>query len=298
MPNPTETCAEAAETARAAAKEAPLGSPARTYGMTLAELFDTIGHDLNELGGLSPRMRRVGVDLAGAFTRLHRDDEQLRERFAEMLDAGEPFAVATEVMTTNAELSPAGSAPRALAEAFLDLFAYVTHDETEVDEVLLDLLRKLALAVIDIDESGPELEEIALPAGDMQVGIYPDGTPAVVHVGVDQLAGKSRAAVEQLLDEYEAGRVLAADAGIAIAGDSMRFRLRSVDGEPTRVDVYDQAGERMAIITEQPSKHGEHAEWHVGVIVAGAAKSAASVSFARVVEHLDRFIAEHVEGRL
>lgn len=306
--DPAETCTAAAGAARLAAREAPLGSPARIYGTTLAEVFETIGHDLTELGGMSPRMRRAGVDLAGAFLRMHRDDEKLRARFAEMVDAGEPFAVATEVMTTNAEISPAGSSPRALADAFLDLFAYVLSDDTVIDEVLLDLLRKLAIAVIEIDDAMPaEIEQIDLGALDVPVGNYPDGTVATIQIPAGNpladvtggLVGEIRTVVSSAVEslaEFEQGAAYARAAGVDAPEGSRRFRLRSVGAEPVRVDVYDQAGERIAIISEAPSKHGEHAEWHVGVIVCGAAKSAASISFGRVVEHLDRFLAEHIGG--
>jgi hypothetical protein len=306
--NPTETYAAAAAAARAIADECNPVEPAHKFGRTLADLFETLGDEQLRLGALPPRVRQLGLDVARLFLAVHRVDQDNAAAMEAAALAGNPYAVALGIMQTNEGITPPGSAPRILASAFVDLIMHAVDPETELDAEVDGLLRRLCSAIVAVDQADAaeaderELyERDQLGPGEFPIGVFADGTIAAGSVpGAMPLtvAGKTNLFPEIVaqglaqrlgdqLDDIRQGRDFAVALGVDVPEGSTRFRMRSGPVDPTRIDVYDEQGERCAIITE--TRDGS--EWRCSVLTAVEARSMDTISFPRAVEHLDAVLA-------
>lgn len=290
---PEEDYAAAAAYAREHLDELAPGDPGRVFGTALAELLDTLSDESLKFGTLPPSVRRLGLELARGYLAVHRGDDEREKAFAALFESGDPLARALAIMTVNEGNSLPRTSPHLLSSAFVDLFSIVTGPDVEVDPELLESLRRLAAAVIAI--SADDDPEVDLDIS--EISSFTDGTIASARVapGRALLGDLADLGATLLLgpagDDLKQGAEYLAAAGVELPG--YRFLMRNGPIDPDVFDVLDERdGQRVAIITEQPSKHGEHAEWNVSMIAPGAAKSSSTISFERAIEHLRTFLDE------
>jgi hypothetical protein len=204
-------------------------------------------------------------------------------------------------MRANEAASPPASAPHELAGAVVELLGHAVAPDAEIDPVLLGLLRRFAAAIVAVDLADAiELaERDELGPGEFPIGIMADGSvTAGIVPGAVPLATLAtgttpdEARVAREMDDSRQGRDFAVALGVDVPEGSMRFRMRSGVLDPTRIDVYDEQGERCAIITE--TRDGT--EWRCSVLTAREARSMDTISFPRAVEHLDAVLDEVPAG--
>lgn len=290
---PEEDYTAAAALATEHAGELAPDDPGRLFGAALAALFTDLNEKALMYGALPPTVRRLGLEAARAYLAVHRGDDEREKAFAALFEAGDPLTRALAIMTVNEGNSLPRTSPHLLSSAFVDLFSLVTGTDVEVDPALYESLRRLAAAVVAI--SADEDPEVDLDIS--EISSFTDGTIASARVAPGRaLLGDFADLGATLLlgpagDDLKQGVEYLAAAGVELPG--YRFLMRNGPIDPDVFDVIDERdGQRVAIITEQPSKHGEHAEWNVSMIAPGAAKSSSTISFERAIEHLRTFLDE------
>ncbi len=237
----------------------------------------------------------------------------------------DPLKAAAVIVAGYAGDAPAGSPDRRICTAYAGLFEHAAGDGLVDGARLVELLTDAAAGVVELEAGDVPDIPPAPPADilDRALDVMltnadaapPSSAPkmlaeAVVALLVHtmgrpnlddllRLLHRFAAAVvavdeaelgDQLGDQVNAARrgaEFARSHGVDVPADSTRFRLRW--DAPARLDVYDDEEERCAVLTEQRGG----TEWRVAAIAPdGYAETLDTVSFARAVERLDRFVAE------